>query len=252
MKLKIDLNCDLGEWTYPGVPEKDKSIMPFISSCNIACGGHAGDRVSIKETVLAALDQGVAIGAHPSYPDRANFGRLAMNISEEELRRSILSQLSEFMAILEANGGKLHHIKPHGALYNVAMKDATTARILVQAVLEVAPDVALYLPPQSVSKAVAEQAGIRVISEVFADRAYHHDLTLRPRSLPGAVLTNEVDVLNQLREMIFRGRVRSFSGDMIHIEAETVCLHSDTPGAVELARKIHRFLKENDVEIHAH
>lgn len=249
MKKRIDLNCDLGEWKTSDGILRDEYIMPFISSCNIACGGHIGDEQSIRATIRLAKKYGVSMGVHPSYPDRENFGRVVMDISPKELEESLIEQIKTFIIYLKEEGGTLHHIKPHGALYNQATKDRTIAEVIVSVMKQFDERIPFYLPPNSISKKVAIESGLKVFDEVFADRVYEEDLKLRSRTLSGAVLTNETDVIAQVRSMILKGEVLTYSGTRKPINAETVCLHSDTPGAIQLAKTIHEFLKSHGVEI---
>lgn len=249
MSEQIDLNCDLGEWRTENGPERDEAIMQFITSCNIACGGHIGDERSMTKTVELAVKHGVKIGAHPSYPDKEHFGRVVQEITEGELRDSLKQQIEALKNILERKGEPLHHIKPHGALYNQSAKNELLARLVMEVIQESAPDIPVYLSPGSVSKIVAEEFGIPVVTEVFADRAYEEDLSLRSRSLKGAVLDNEQAILEQLELMIFQKKVNTWSGKLLSLHPETVCLHSDTPGATALAKSIHQFLESRDVEI---
>ena len=249
MRKSIDLNCDLGEWRTKDGIRKDEAIMPFISSCNVACGGHIGDEASMRATIQLALEYGVTLGAHPGYPDRENFGRKVLDVDSDVLKETLLEQIHHFEKLLTEEGGTLHHIKPHGALYNYAAKDKKTANVVVSVVKSVNQKLIVYLPPNSVSRALAQKSGLHVVTEVFADRAYEDDLSLRSRSLPGSVLVDEADILVQLRRMVFQGEVNTFSGIKKKVKAETVCLHSDTPGSIAHAKSIHEFLKKHGVDI---
>ena len=247
----IDLNCDLGEWRTKHGPTLDEDIMPFISSCNVACGGHIGDEDSMRTTIELAQKHDVALGAHPGYPDPENFGREVMDIDPQLLKDSIIEQISIFKKYLDKAGTKLHHIKPHGALYNQAVKDESTARIIVSAIKQVYPAIKVYLPEGSVSSEIASEEGLEVIYEVFADRVYEDDLRLRSRSFSDALLHDEADVIAQLRHLILEGKVLTHSGTKKRIKAGTVCLHSDTPGARTLAQTINTFLYQHGVAITA-
>ena len=249
MQKKIDLNCDLGEWRTKEGAALDETIMPFISSCNIACGGHIGDEESMRTTITLAQKYGVAVGAHPGYPDPANFGRVVMDIDTELLKESIVDQLTLFKSYLDEFGAELHHIKPHGALYNQAVKDETTAKVVVSAINQVCPGITVYLPEGSLSADIAKEEGLRVIHEVFADRVYEDDLQLRSRSLQGAVLHKEAEVIAQVHQLVLDGKVLTYSGIKKSIKAETICLHSDTPGAITLAKTINSFLSLHGVTI---
>lgn len=247
----IDLNCDLGESYGTYAANRDEEIMPYISSCNIACGFHSGDPSTILKTIELALEHNVAIGAHPSYPDLQGFGRRVMQMSADELKACMLYQLSALKGLTELCGAKLHHVKPHGALYNHACRFEETAVPVVEAVVAVSDDLLLYAPGDSVLSRVAEDAGLRVVSEVFADRSYDNNLDLRSRKLEGAVLEDEDQILKQLEAMVCNGKVITYEGLELPIQAHTVCLHSDTPGATRLAGRIHEFLKDKGVEIRA-
>lgn len=250
MISKIDLNCDLGEFYGMYDEKRDSAIMPYITSCNIACGFHSGDPVTISRTIRLAQKHDVAIGAHPSYPDLQGFGRRVMNLSKEELEACVLYQISALKGMTETLGSELHHVKPHGALYNLSSRDEGTAIGVVKAVVQVKSDMILYAPEGSVLKEVAENAGLIVKNEVFADRSYEDDLTLRSRKLEGAVLTDPNSVLKQLKGFL-EGRVTSYNGLELPITADTLCLHSDTEGATELAKDIHDFLTDHGIEITA-
>lgn len=248
MLSKIDLNCDIGEFYGMYDEVRDARIMPYISSCNIACGFHSGDPVAIMKTVKLALKNEVAIGAHPSYPDLQGFGRRVMGLSREELEACVLYQVSALKGIAESMGGSLHHVKPHGALYNHAAKDEETAVGIVKALVQVQKDMLVYAPADSVLSSIAKDAGLRIRSEVFADRIYEDDLSLRSRKLEGAVLVQKEHVLKQLAGLL-DGVVHTHDGLELPIEAETICLHSDTEGAAELAKEINEFLNEHNVTI---
>lgn len=268
MLSSIDLNCDLGESYGPSTSTaaqmRDRAIMPFLSSCNIACGFHSGDPLTIQQTIRLAMRHNVAIGAHPSYPDLQGFGRREMDLSVQEIEACVLYQVSAIKSMTEAMGGRLHHIKPHGALYNRAAVHEATAAGIVNAILQTSgitihgkrahasdeSEILLYAPPRSVLFDMAKEAGIPVWREVFADRRYEDDLTLRSRNLRGAVLTSQDDVIAQL-EGFLHGTVQTHGGKTVPIEADTLCLHSDTDGAAELARSIHDFFKRVDVDISA-
>ncbi|WP_020401743.1 5-oxoprolinase subunit PxpA [Gracilimonas tropica] len=248
MISKLDINCDLGEFYGMYDERRDSKIMPFISSCNIACGFHSGDPVAIHKTIRLALEHEVAIGAHPSYPDLQGFGRRVMNLSTDELEACVLYQVSALKGMTESLGGCLHHVKPHGALYNHAAKNEETAMGIVKAVVQIKEDMLLYAPAHSILSEVAQDAGLRVCNEVFADRRYENDMSLRSRKLEGAVLHQEEEVIGQIAGFL-KGEVVTYEGLDLPIKADTVCLHSDTEGAEELAVAIHKFLEKQNVEI---
>lgn len=251
MVSKLDINCDIGEFYGIYDERRDAKIMPYISSCNIACGFHSGDPVTIQKTIRLALENDVAIGAHPSYPDLQGFGRRVMNLSPEELEACVLYQVSALKGMTESQGGTLHHVKPHGALYNHASTHEETALGIVKAIVQVKPDMLTYAPANSVLSKVAKDAGLQVRSEVFADRRYEDDLSLRSRKLDGAVLHQTDDVLKQLGHFL-DGKVETQGGLELPIEAESICLHSDTEGAEVLATEIHEFLEQRNVKVTAY
>ncbi|WP_018127062.1 5-oxoprolinase subunit PxpA [Balneola vulgaris] len=249
MEIKVDLNCDLGEWRTDDGPKKDEAIMPYISSCNIACGGHIGDVRSMTKTVELARSYEVAIGAHPSYPDRSGFGRREMEMDPNELSDSIKQQILNLNRIVEENGSSLHHVKPHGALYNAASVQAETANLISKAIVDLDLNVIVYGQSGSKFEQAAIDHGLVFKAEVFADRSYNDDLTLRSRKLEGAVLSNAEAVLEQIRSMVLSSTVTSYNGNTYPIKAETICLHSDTDDAQSLAKSIHKFLEDHGVKI---
>ena len=250
MITKIDINCDLGEFYGIYDERRDSKIMPYISSCNIACGFHSGDPVAIQKTIKLALENEVAIGAHPSYPDLQGFGRRVMNLSPQELEACVLYQVSALKGMTESMGEELHHVKPHGALYTHATKDEETALGIVKAIVQVKDNMLIYAPAHSLLSEVAIDAGLKVRNEVFADRQYEDDLSLRSRKLEGAVLHTKEEIIDQLTNFL-NGEVHTQGGLDLPIQAETICLHSDTEGAEELAAEINNFLKQKNVSITA-
>ncbi|AWW33288.1 lactam utilization protein LamB [Echinicola strongylocentroti] len=236
--MKIDINCDLGEGM-----KTDADVMPYISSCNIACGGHAGDKASMQATINLALKHHVKIGAHPSYPDRKNFGRETMDIPHSQLSASILEQLQMFDKILKQQNAPLHHIKPHGALYNQAAKDTKTAQLLVDLIKENYPDTILFAPFGSKIGQLAKENNLQVWNEVFADRNYTDDLTLVSRKAPHAIIKGTAKVLSHLERMINDEKVKTLSGKQFPIIADTVCVHGDHPEALALTKAIYQAVK---------
>lgn len=231
--FSLDLNCDLGE----GLPV-DGSLMPYLNSCNIACGGHAGDESSMRKALLLAKENKVKIGAHPSYPDQRNFGRVLMKIALEDLKESLIYQLSNFNNLAKELGCAIHHVKPHGALYNNAGKDEATAEVIVKSLLEVMPEAILYCAPKSVLEEAATASNVTVWSEVFADRNYMDDLSLVPRTHPDAVMYDPDEVIEHLRNIINLSAIRSLKGNLHPVEAHTVCIHGDNPKVLEIVKKI--------------
>lgn len=243
---RIDLNSDLGE--HPD-SDLDEQIMPFVSSCNIACGGHIGDETSVRRTIRLAKKYDVAIGAHPSFPDPRHFGREVMDMEPSALAESVRRQIQLVLKVCEDESVPLHHVKPHGALYNLMAIDRGTAALICDVVKETVPHAMLYGLAHSFSEKVSMEKNQLFVGEAFADRAYETDRTLRSRSKAGAVITNLGQVLAQVEELTVNKRV--FSHDWIDVRAETICLHSDTLGAVTLAKRIHEHLVKQGIHIAA-
>lgn len=246
----IDLNCDMGEAYGKAEALYDKDIMPYLSSCNIACGFHSGDPLTIERTILMALEHGVAIGAHPAFPDLQGFGRRVMHIPQEELTAIVRYQVAALKGMTEALGGKLHHVKPHGALYNLAAKDETTAQAIVQAVASIDRNLIIYGLPDSVMEKVTSNAELQYAREGFADRTYENNGSLRSRTHRDAVIHNEQQVLEQVCAMVQKGQVRTYNNQIIDLKIDTICLHSDTKNAARLASNIHQTLTAHGIEIH--
>ncbi|SPD63084.1 putative lactam utilization protein, UPF0271 family [Cupriavidus taiwanensis] len=244
--MQIDLNADLGEGCG-----NDEALLALISSANIACGWHAGDAATMVQTVQWALAHGVAIGAHPSYPDRENFGRTEMQRDPEHVYADVLYQIGALAAIVRAQGGVLHHVKPHGALYNQAVRDPALARAIVRAVRDFDADLVFFGLAGSQMIDVAKEAGLRVKQEVFADRGYNPDGTLVRRGTPGALHEDEEVALDQTLTMVREQRVRAIDGSWVPIQAETVCLHGDGAHALAFARRIRERLGAEGIAIRA-
>jgi len=235
---RIDLNCDMGESFGAWQMGADAEIMPFISSANIACGFHAGDPATIRKTVRLALDHGVAVGAHPSLPDLQGFGRRAMHISPQDMYDLVLYQAGAVEAFARAAGARLHHVKCHGALYNMAATDEALSEAMARAVKDLGAEVILYALSNSRMMQVARERGLRVAGEVFADRGYLDDGTLAPRGAPGGMIEDEAKAVAQALAMIERGQVTSLAGKRVPVAADTLCLHGDQPGAAAFARAL--------------
>lgn len=240
----IDINCDLGE----GI-ENEELLMPFISSCNIACGGHYGDEKSIRKTIELALKKNVKIGAHPSFPDRENFGRKVINITPENLKEHLKSQLNLISSQLTRLHGKLHHIKAHGALYNLIAKDRETANVYLDAIEECTESVYLYLPYNSVVDILAKERNFKVKYEVFADRNYNNDLSLVSRTSDNALLIDPEKVINHVLFMIHNKAVKTIEKKSISITADTFCIHGDNKNALMILRELTDELKKQDIKI---
>ena len=242
----IDLNADLGE----GDPY-DAELLRIVSSCNIACGGHAGDAESIAATMREALANGVGVGAHPGYPDREGFGRRSGFMSGEPLRDSLRLQLEQFVGVAGELGATITHVKPHGTLYTHAVVDAALADVIAGAVAEMPGRPMLVGQPGTELEAAAAAHGLRFVAEAFVDRAYRADGQLVPRSQPGAVHGDISQIQQQAVALARDGSVQCADGSTIPVRADTLCIHGDTPGAAAAARAVREALESEGVEIHA-
>lgn len=244
--MAIDLNCDMGE----GAGE-DEGIVPLVSSINVACGFHAGDPATIRATIRLAARHGVAVGAHPSYPDRAGFGRAPMARSPEEVRDDVVYQVAAVRAFCAAEGVPLVHVKPHGALYNTAAQDPALAAAICEAVRQVDPGLVIVCLAGSPMAGVVRSLGMRCAEEAFADRGYTPDGTLVPRGRPGALVDDPGAVAKRVAAMARERRVISVAGTPVAVAADTICLHGDTPGAAALAAAIRERLTRDGIEVRA-
>jgi len=242
--MAIDLNCDMGE----GAGFDDR-IMPLVSSANVACGFHAGDPTSLRGTLRLARRCGVAVGAHPSHPDRAGFGRTAMARTAEQVRDDVIYQVAALQALCRAEGVALGHVKPHGALYNAAAQERPLAAAVCDAVRAVDPALAVVCLAGSPMAEVVRAAGLRCVEEAFADRAYTAAGALVPRSQAGAVIAGPELVAERVSLMVREGKVPSIDGRIVSVRADTVCVHGDTPGAVALLEAIRARLARDGVEV---
>ncbi|GGI89328.1 UPF0271 protein [Shewanella hanedai] len=236
----IDLNADLGEGG-----QYDDALLEIVTSANIACGGHTGDQHSMTQAVMAALKNGVKIGAHPSYPDPTNFGRKSMDISNTELRESILEQINALRAICEHLGARMFHVKPHGAFYNNVAKNEAMGLVLIDVIKQIDPTLNLVVLAASPLVQQARLAGLKVIEEAFADRTYLNDGSLVPRSEEGAVIHDEQLALEQVKQFIQRKPIITVDGHPLIINADTVCIHGDTEQALDFAKNISALLTPN-------
>ena len=248
---KIDLNCDMGESFGAWKMGADAEIMPLISSANIACGFHAGDPATIRKTVRLAVDRGVAVGAHPSLPDLMGFGRRAMRISPQEMYDLIIYQAGAVEAFARVAGSKLHHVKCHGALYNMAANDEALSEAMARAVKDLGSGIMLYVLSRSKSFQIGQKAGLPVIGEVFADRGYSDDGTLAPRDKPGGMIEDPAASVKQVLGMVEEGYVTSLSGKRVPVLADTLCLHGDQPGAVTFAQALRKVFTEKGITVAA-
>lgn len=242
----IDLNCDLGE----GFPT-DADLMPLISSANIACGFHAGDADTIRRTIGLALQHDVAIGAHPGFADKVNFGRIMVPLTPDQVYQLIREQLVLFSTIAQEEGAVVRHIKPHGALYNAAAQSSEWASAIAQAVHDFDPNLILFGLSGSVSIQAAHALGLQTANEVFADRTYQADGTLTPRNLPNALIQDTDKCILQVFDLIEKGVVLTTAGQSIRLQADTICLHGDGTHAISFAKAIRHALSEKKFVIQA-
>lgn len=233
MNLSLDLNADLGEGAG-----HDAELLALVTSASIACGFHAGNAAMMHASVLAARDAGVAVGAHPSFEDRENFGRREVKISPEDTFAIVAYQIGAFGAIASSAGVRPQHVKPHGALYNLAARDEAVGDAIARAVAAVDSSLLVFAPGESALARAAENHGLRVVREVFADRNYLSDGSLVPRSRPDAVLRDAVEAAQRVVRMLSNGKVRTIDGSDVSVRADTVCIHGDTPEAVGFARAV--------------
>lgn len=244
----MDINCDAGESFGRWSLGDEEAIFPYVTSVNIACGFHAGDPWQIQQTIQRALRFGLRIGAHPSYPDLAGFGRRYMHLSNEEIEVMVLYQISALKGMVEAKGGMLTHVKPHGALYNESARNSSVAEAIARAVCQVSPDLILVGLANSVSLSVASSFNMPVWAEVFADRSYEATGELSPREFPGSVLHEEHLIRNQVRHFLRKKPIVSRTGELLSLQGDTICLHSDSPKAVASAQWIQDEVAKYSVE----
>jgi UPF0271 protein len=242
--MQTDINCDMGE----GIG-KDELLMPFISSANIACGYHAGDAATIKDTIELCIKYNVSIGVHPSFYDRDNFGRMEMYLPVDDLYDLILQQLIIFKKAADSLDQKITHVKPHGALYNMSVKDAGMANVIAKAIRDFDSSLVLFGLSGSHSISEAKAIGLKTASEAFADRTYQDDGSLTPRSQPNALIEDAGKAVQQVLQMVKEKTVTTVSGKIIPVVAETICIHSDGKHATVLAKTIYEHLKQNNIEI---
>jgi len=247
----IDINCDMGESYGAWTMGNDAAVMPFVTSANIACGFHGGDPATIRKTIALAVEAKVAVGAHPSLPDLMGFGRRTMTISAQEMYDLVLYQAGAVSAFARAAGVPLHHVKCHGALYNMAATDEALSTAMARAVKDLGGHVLLYALAGSKMVTAARQLGLDVVQEVFADRAYEDNGTLRHRSLPGAMIEDEATAVARAIAMVQHGQVQSHGGKPIAVSAGTVCLHGDQPGALQFATALRRACEQHGITVAA-
>ena len=246
--MKIDINCDMGESFGSYIIGEDEKIIEYITSANIACGFHAGDPMIMDKTVRLAKEHGVAVGAHPGYPDLQGYGRRNLETFPGEIRNYLLYQIGALEAFVKASGLILQHVKPHGALYNLAARDEKTAREVIEAVRIYNPELILVMLSGSPGAQMAAASGLRIAQEAFPDRAYLNDGRLAPRSMAGAVIHDVEQVKERVIRILKTGRLITIEGREISLKADTFCIHGDTPGAWKLAKSIREALKESGLE----
>jgi 5-oxoprolinase (ATP-hydrolysing) subunit A len=247
--VRIDLNADVGESLGPWPMGDDARLIPLVSSVNVACGFHAGDPLTIQRTVATAVAHGIAIGAHPGYPDLVGFGRRELDMTAEDLEASIVYQVGAVAAFARAMGSEVRHVKAHGALYNRAARDPSVAASVARAIRSMSPDLILVGLAGSAMLEAAAEAGLAVAAEAFADRAYEPDGSLRSRRLEGAILPTPEAAAAQALAIARDGRVRAYDGTDLAVRADTICIHGDTPGAVDVARAVRTALESAGIEI---
>lgn len=248
-KIKVDLNSDLGEGFGIYKSGNDEEIMKSVTSVNIACGFHAGDPLTMEKSVDLAIKYDVAIGAHPGLPDLMGFGRREMKITPQEAKAYVTYQVGALMAFIHAHGGILHHVKPHGALYNMAARDYNLAIAIAEAVKSIDRDLILVGLADSQILKAANEVGIRGASEAFADRAYLPSGELAPRGIKGAVITDVKEISERALEMVKNGSVKAIDGSLIKIKVDTICVHSDTPESLNIVKKLRETFYSNGIEV---
>lgn len=251
MVATVDLNCDLGESFGTYKIGNDEVVLPYVTSVNVACGFHAGDPVVMEKTVKLALENHVAIGAHPGFPDLLGFGRRRMEISPAEAKAYVIYQVSALNGFVRAQGGSLQHVKPHGAFYNMAVADYQLARAIAEGVAAV--DDALILMGLAGSELIqaGRDIGLQTVSEVFGDRAYTAAGTLVPRGTEGAVIHDKNKAADQILNMVLNGKVKTIEGGEVSVQADTICVHGDNHEALQLIKQIRKTLTDAGVNIRA-
>lgn len=235
----MDINCDLGE----GIG-RDADLMPYLGSCNIACGGHAGDRETMLSAIRLANENEVKIGAHPSFEDRPNFGRKEIYVPPERLRSQLIHQIAELAALARLEDTELNHVKPHGALYNMAARSSDLAKLIVNVLGFFKENLTLYVPFDSQLERKAKEAGIPYAVEVFADRNYDDSFNLVSRNQTLSVLTDPIEIRKRVEHMVKEGEIVSVSGKVKQVNFDTICIHGDNPAALDVARELYQLNKE--------
>ncbi len=247
--MKMDLNCDMGESFGTYKLGYDEAVMPFVTSINVACGFHASDPMNMLKTVKLAKKYGVAIGAHPAFPDLVGFGRRVMAASTDEIKADIMYQIGALWGICQSEDLTLQHVKVHGAMYNVAEKDINVAIAIAEAIKTVDPNLYMVCLGNSTMVKAAQQVGVKYVEEAFADRAYTDKGTLVPRKQAGSVIHDVNEVAKRVLMMVREKKVISIDENDVPISAQTICVHGDTPGAVEMIKKLYETFKQEKVEL---
>ncbi|AFZ67341.1 LamB/YcsF family protein [Deinococcus peraridilitoris] len=251
-EMQVDINADAGE-SYGAWPMgRDHELFPFLSSVNLACGFHAGDPLTMQRTVALAREHGVAVGAHPGYPDRVGFGRRDLAAGADELYADTLYQIGALQAFVQTGGLRLSHVKPHGALYLRMLRDEVTARAVAEAVKAYDPGLPFFVLSGSLMERVARELGLPVVLEVFPDRAYLSDGRLAGRDLAGSVIRDPAEAARRAVMMVTQGRVQALDGGWVELQAETLCIHGDNPEAPDIARTVRQALEAEGVRVRAH
>ncbi|MFC2947286.1 5-oxoprolinase subunit PxpA [Virgibacillus sediminis] len=246
---QIDLNCDMGESFGPYTIGADEKLMDYISSANIACGGHAGDANVMDRTVRLAKDRNVAIGAHPGYPDIPGFGRRAIDFSADEIYRMLIQQIGGLQAFCHIHHVRLRHVKPHGAMYNQAARSSELAEAIAAAVYDLDPNLLLFGLPGSELLRAGKAAGLNTVAEAFADRTYLPDGRLTPRNRSDALITDQQTAVKQVERMISEGVVEATNGEQVKLEADTICIHGDGAHALHFVHGLYESLREKGIKI---
>ena len=249
--MKIDLNCDLGESFGNYKIGMDEEVIKFISSANIACGFHASDPLVMEKTVMLAKENGVQVGAHPGFPDLVGFGRRNMNVSPAELKAMVMYQVGALAAFCKARDIKMNHVKPHGAMYNMAAKDIKLALAIAEGIAQVDDSLILLGLSGSQLLKAAQEVGLKSAAEVFADRAYEEDGSLVARTKAGAVIADENEVIERVIKMIKLGKVQTITGKEIEIKPDSICVHGDNPKALNFVKLIRQRLTQENIKIEA-
>ena len=248
----IDLNADAGESFGPWKMGSDEALYPLLSSVNLAAGFHAGDPLTMQRSIALAKRHGVAVGAHPGFPDRVGFGRRDLAVTPEQAYADTIYQIGALAAFLQVQGMPLHHIKPHGALYLQMLRNESTAEAVAQAVRDYDTELPLVLLPNTPMEEAARRVGVRYVREAFPDRAYLSDGRLAPRSMEGALVREPEQAAERAVQMVLEGRVAALDGGEVEVQADTLCVHGDNPEAVEIARAVRRALEAAGVDVRSY